>query len=150
MQNYLFTQGTQGPVNINLLQSTPVVHPLVSRISALPMAFQLSPIIHHNSPDYENSDALDINNTPAKNSSKNKISGERLFSSDSLCISDTNAPIEPSTWIGGEQTYSSFFSFSNRFRIVSNNMYSLKQEHLVFKALSNIFYFSTSITEMIP
>ena len=76
-----------------------MVHPTTSRISALPMAFQLSPIIHNNSPDYENSNALAINDTPTKNS-VNRISGEKLFSSDSIDVSD-NTNIEPSTWIGG-------------------------------------------------
>lgn len=102
MQNFLFTQGTQGPRDLNLIQSTPMVHPAISRISALPMAFQLSPIIHQKSPDYENSSALDNNDTVINNNASNKISGERLFSGDSFNTTN-NTRLEPSTWIGGKK-----------------------------------------------
>jgi hypothetical protein len=79
-----------------------MIHPNTSRISALPMAFQLSPIIRCNSPDYENSKILDNNDSTHKNNSTNNMIGERLFYSDNFCISD-NTCIEPSTWIGGKK-----------------------------------------------
>lgn len=82
----------------------------VSRISALPMAFQLSPIIHQNSSDYENSNSLDINDTVnAKNNITNKTSVERLFSSDNFSMPESTQ-IELSTWIGGN-IYLSLNSF---------------------------------------
>ncbi|XP_031779196.1 dystrophin [Nasonia vitripennis] len=103
LKNYLFTQATKGLRDLNLIQSTPMVHPAISRISALPMAFQLSPIIHQNSPDYENSSALDNNDTIANSNSSNKISGEILFSGDSFNATNSTH-LEPSTWIGGHRT----------------------------------------------
>ncbi|XP_058807564.1 dystrophin-like [Phymastichus coffea] len=105
LKNYLFTQGSQGSRDVNVIQSTPMVRPGVSRISALPMAFQLSPIIHQNSQDYKNSNTLDISETTdAKNNTTNKTSVERLFSTDNFSI-PTSTQIELSTWIGGHKTH---------------------------------------------
>lgn len=84
-----------------MIQSTPMVHPAVSRISALPMAFQLSPIIHHSNADYENSESIQINNATTKNNQSKRLQGEKLFSSDGFSVPEETC-IDPSTWIGGK------------------------------------------------
>lgn len=84
-----------------MVQSTPMVHPTVSRISALPMAFQLSPIIHHSDADYsENSETLHTNNTTIKKNLSKCMKGEKLFSNDRFSVPEDTC-IEPSIWIGG-------------------------------------------------
>ena len=82
---------------MSIVQSTPMIQPTVSRISALPMAFQLSPIIHYSSPDYENSENINTNtNKEEKNTCSTYSALSRQYCSDS-----NESKIEPSTWIGG-------------------------------------------------
>ncbi|XP_014213323.2 dystrotelin-like [Copidosoma floridanum] len=111
LKNYLFTRGSQVPRDFNVVQSTPMVQAAVSRISALPMAFQLSPITHHHqSPDYENSSDLDsCSTTTQSTSAANKISANDGVSDGNNQVATDDTCIEPSTWIGGHRT-----NFSSR------------------------------------
>ncbi|KAJ8669714.1 hypothetical protein QAD02_000973 [Eretmocerus hayati] len=98
LKNYLFAQGSQQPRDLNLVQSTPMVHPVVSRLSALPMAFQLSPITHQTGRrDLKKSDE-----SSANNDTTNKTSDERSISREIFNISEETC-VEPSTWIGGHR-----------------------------------------------
>ena len=100
MQNFLFTQSLQVPLDRNLVQSTPMVHAPISRISSLPMAFQLSPIVHHEnsnsaiSKEQDKSDLTTDINFTSKEKSKNHSSKDIFETTDS-------SPIDLSTWIGG-------------------------------------------------
>ncbi|XP_014237667.1 dystrotelin-like [Trichogramma pretiosum] len=126
LKNYLFLPGTKRvlqPVNSNLsfIQSTPMVHTAVSRIAALPLEFQLSPIVHYNSsPHYENSDVLNVNEITTQINSCSEQS-ESTSSNDPDFSSNTQ--IEPSTWIGGHRTTfdSSDSGFSQWLNNSSNN-----------------------------
>ncbi|XP_051156069.1 dystrophin-like isoform X2 [Leptopilina boulardi] len=87
LKNYLFKNQT----GTNLIQSTPMIHPAVSRITRLPMAFELSPIVR------DKKSENDIDDSLYRQQTTEKLSTDSAFNE----LSMENPQIELSTWIGG-------------------------------------------------
>ncbi|XP_076178311.1 dystrotelin isoform X2 [Ptiloglossa arizonensis] len=112
LKKYLFADRTHVPQVINHMQSTPMVPPLSSRLAALPINFELSPIIRQENIEQisnsNNTDVLQTNNfNPtlsveciAEENHDVFCSGEASTSSSFGNALDPTR-IELSTWIGG-------------------------------------------------
>ncbi|CAK9832150.1 Dystrophin, isoforms A/C/F/G/H [Anthophora retusa] len=111
LKKYLFAERICMPPVINHMQSTPMVPPFSSRLTALPINFELSPIIRQENTeqisDVNDTDLLQSNNF---NPTGDCINGENHDgiinsgeASTSLGFSNVLEPtrIELSTWIGG-------------------------------------------------
>lgn len=110
MQKYLFADPPYEPQFINRLQSTPML-PLSSRVAALPLEFELSPIIHQDTLERHLSNVTDRNKIQASSNfntslDKNDTNGltctEEASSSSTFVKAPSSTCIELSTWIGGK------------------------------------------------
>ncbi|KAL6260387.1 hypothetical protein P5V15_007915 [Pogonomyrmex californicus] len=117
LKKCLFTDSTQAPQIINRMQSTPMLRPLSSRLTALPLEFELSPIIRQDSIGEQETKLQHRKNTKLTLNSFNTSSPiEHTTDEDNAnalpCIKETftdtgfanipeNSRIELSTWIGG-------------------------------------------------
>lgn len=118
LQKYLFTDMAQMPQIITRMQSTPMLPPLSSRLTALPLEFELSPIIRQDSTNQQGTKLqhkdklmLDTFNTSSpvehtiEEDNANALSCAEKASTSTNArfanISESNR-IELSTWIGGE------------------------------------------------
>lgn len=119
LKKYLFTETVQMPRIITHMQSTPMLPPLSSRLTALPLEFELSPIIRQDNTNQQgaklqrrkNELMLDSFNTssPIENMTENMTENnanvlscteEASTSTGFANIPESNR-IELSTWIGG-------------------------------------------------
>ncbi|KAG7199150.1 hypothetical protein KM043_018039 [Ampulex compressa] len=115
LKKCLFTDGIQSAQVINRIQSTPMLQPLSSRLTALPLEFELSPIIRQDNSDQQISnlnngkDALTSNDFNSILSTEHVIQ-DRLNSLECTGEASTSSGfgnaleptrIELSTWIGG-------------------------------------------------
>ncbi|XP_011686791.1 PREDICTED: dystrophin-like [Wasmannia auropunctata] len=114
LKKYLFTDTAQMPPIITRMQSTPMLPPLSSRLTALPLEFELSPIIRQDSTEGAKSQhrkdkliMLDFNTsspierTAEENNANALPCAEEASTSTGFAnISESNR-IELSTWIGG-------------------------------------------------
>ena len=94
LQNHLFEQI---PPRLNLVQSTPMVHPTSSRVTRLPLTFALSPIIHQGGVE-QHADEMLYNN---KESTSRQTTGRTSTDSAFNDLSERSR-IDLSTWIGGK------------------------------------------------
>lgn len=115
LQKYLFTDSTQAPQIITRMQSTPMLHPLSSRLTALPLEFELSPIIRqdnvqqriksHHQKDKVISNSFDTSLPIEHAAEKHNVNGlpcvEEASTSSGFNMPE-NSRIELSTWIGGK------------------------------------------------
>lgn len=92
LKNCLF----KTPPGPNLLQSTPMIHPAVSRITRLPMAFELSPIVRQGSGKNDRTAKNDIDESMSRHFTE-RTSTDSAFNE----LSAERPQIELSTWIGG-------------------------------------------------
>lgn len=117
MQKYLFTDAAQAPQIITRMQSTPMLPPLTSRVAALPLEFELSPIIRQDNTDqqgiklHHRKDKLitsDFNITlPIERMEEEANANvlpcvEEASTSSGFGNIPENSRIELSTWIGGK------------------------------------------------
>ncbi|XP_033231276.1 dystrophin-1-like isoform X2 [Belonocnema kinseyi] len=93
LKNHLFEQT---PPHANLVQSTPMVHPTSSRVTPLPLAFALSPIIHQGSVGQHDDEMLYNNKESSSRHTTGRTSTDSAFNDLS-----ERSRIELSTWIGG-------------------------------------------------
>ncbi|EFN75104.1 dystrotelin isoform X3 [Harpegnathos saltator] len=114
LKKYLFTDMGQAPQIITRMQSTPMLPTLSSRVAALPLEFELSPIIrqdnvqqgiklHHRKDKVTPSsfDTLPMEHT-AEEDNANALSCTEEASTSSGFNIPENSRIELSTWIGGK------------------------------------------------
>lgn len=95
-QNCLFTQ-SDPIVDLNLVQSTPMIRPISSRVRPLPLAFELSPIICHDTAECDNSQV----NSHIYNSREDEgLATSREITSASN-VNVESSEINLSTWLGG-------------------------------------------------
>lgn len=117
MQKYLFTDMTQVPQIITRMQSTPMLPPLSSRLTALPLEFELSPIIRQDTADpqktFHRKDKLisdhfntssPIEHTIGEDNANALSCAQETFTNSGFGNIPENSHIELSTWIGGEYT----------------------------------------------
>ncbi|KAL2716689.1 dystrotelin-like [Vespula squamosa] len=112
LKKYLFADPPYEPQFINRLQSTPML-PLSSRVAALPLEFELSPIIHQDTLERHLSNVTDRNKIQASSNfntslDKNDTNGltctEEASSSCTFVKAPSSTCIELSTWIGGKRS----------------------------------------------
>lgn len=122
LQRYLFTDRISMPQVINHMQSTPMVPPLSSRLTSLPINFELSPIIRQENvehiSDVNVTDILQSNNFTRTGDCINKQNHDIMDSAEastSLGFSNILEPtqIELSTWIGGTLFLFYYFKILN-------------------------------------
>ncbi|XP_076280861.1 uncharacterized protein LOC143209299 isoform X2 [Lasioglossum baleicum] len=111
LKKYLFADRTHMPRIMNYMQSTPMIPPLSSRLAALPINFELSPIIRQES--IEQNTNLNDTDMLQPNNFNPTLSGECITeesndveeASTSTNFGNTLEPthIELSTWIGGNK-----------------------------------------------
>ncbi|XP_031847907.1 uncharacterized protein LOC116433688 [Nomia melanderi] len=111
LKKYLFADRTHMPHIINYMQSTPMVPPLSSRLAALPINFELSPIIRQenieqtsNSNDTVTLQSNNFNPTLSGEcitEESNDIGAEEASTSTNFVNALEPTHIELSTWIGG-------------------------------------------------
>ncbi|XP_076381043.1 dystrotelin [Megalopta genalis] len=111
LKKYLFADRTHMPHLINYMQSTPMIPPLSSRLAALPINFELSPIIRQE--NIEQSSNLNDTDILQPNNFNPTLSGECIIeesndveeASTSTNFGNALEPthIELSTWIGGNK-----------------------------------------------
>ncbi|XP_029159934.1 dystrophin-like isoform X1 [Nylanderia fulva] len=114
LKKYLFTDVTQVP-QITRMQSTPMLPPLTSRLTALPLEFELSPIIRQDSTDQpktlhsKNKLTPDFNTTSTIEHTERKDDVNALSCTQEASTSSgfgnlsENSRMELSTWIGGRR-----------------------------------------------
>lgn len=118
MQKYLFTDTTQAPQIIARMQSTPMLPPLSSRLVALPLEFELSPIIRQDNSNQQQGTTLHHKNDKLTSDSFNTslimehigeesnvnalACVEGASTSSAFCNLPESSRIELSTWIGGK------------------------------------------------
>lgn len=105
---------TQVPQIITRMQSTPMLPPLSSRLTALPLEFELSPIIRQNTTDqpktFNSTNKLtsDFNTTSTIEHTEGKDNANALSCAQEASTSSgfgnirENSHMELSTWIGGK------------------------------------------------
>ncbi|XP_029159940.1 dystrophin-1-like isoform X2 [Nylanderia fulva] len=115
LKKYLFTDVTQVP-QITRMQSTPMLPPLTSRLTALPLEFELSPIIRQDSTDQpktlhsKNKLTPDFNTTSTIEHTERKDDVNALSCTQEASTSSgfgnlsENSRMELSTWIGASQS----------------------------------------------
>ncbi|XP_053980789.1 dystrophin-related protein 2-like [Hylaeus volcanicus] len=114
LKKYLFADRSHTPQVMNHMQSTPMVPPLTSRLAALPINFELSPIIRQETIEQisnsNNTDVLQTNNfNPALSvecvteENHDVICAAEASTSSSFGNTLEPTRIELSTWIGGTQ-----------------------------------------------
>ncbi|XP_017876713.1 dystrotelin-like [Ceratina calcarata] len=110
LKKYLFADRLCMPAVINQMQSTPMVPTLSSRLTALPINFELSPIIRQECTERilgaNDTDTLQSNNF---NPTINCISEETRDTVIDSREASTSNPLQPtqielSTWIGGKRS----------------------------------------------
>lgn len=94
LKNHLFKSPPGGPA---VLQSTPMIHPAMSRITRLPLAFELSPINRQGSVKNDKLPQNDIEESIYQRQTSDKTSTDSAFNESSA----DRPQIELSTWIGG-------------------------------------------------
>lgn len=117
LQKYLFTDTTQAPQIIARMQSTPMLPPLSSRLVALPLEFELSPIIrqdnsnqqgnklHHRNDKLTSSSfntSLTVEHTGGESNANALTCVEEVSTSSAFGNIPESSCIELSTWIGGK------------------------------------------------
>ncbi|XP_014487267.1 PREDICTED: dystrotelin-like [Dinoponera quadriceps] len=114
LKKYLFTDTAQAPQIITRMQSTPMLPPLSSRLTALPLEFELSPIIrqdnvqqglklHHRKNKATSSTfntSLPIERTAEEDNANALPCIEEASTSSGFNMPESSR-IELSTWIGG-------------------------------------------------
>ncbi|XP_029675460.1 dystrotelin-like [Formica exsecta] len=114
LKKYLFTDMTQVPQIITRMQSTPMLPPLSSRLTALPLEFELSPIIRQDTADQQKtlhrkdkltSDSFNtsspIQHTGGEDNTNALSCAQETFTSSGFGNIPENSRMELSTWIGG-------------------------------------------------
>ncbi|KYN34358.1 Dystrophin, isoform D [Trachymyrmex septentrionalis] len=116
LKKYLFTDTTQVPQIITRMQSTPMLPPLSSRLTALPLEFELSPIIRQDNTNQPGAKLQRRNDTLTLDNFNTSSPIERIAEENNAnalpCIEEASTStgfanisesnhIELSTWIGG-------------------------------------------------
>ncbi|GAB1869081.1 Dystrophin, isoform B [Camponotus japonicus] len=114
LKKYLFTDMTQVPQIITRMQSTPMLPPLSSRLTALPLEFELSPIIRQDIADPQKtlhrkdkliSDSFNtsspIEHTVGEDNANALSCVQETFTNSGFGNIPENSRMELSTWIGG-------------------------------------------------
>lgn len=109
---------TQVPQIITRMQSTPMLPPLSSRLTALPLEFELSPIIRQDTADQQKtlqrkdkliSDSFNtsspIQHTREEDNTNVHSCVQETFTSSGFGNIPENSRMELSTWIGGESKF---------------------------------------------
>lgn len=109
---------TQVPQIITRMQSTPMLPPLSSRLTALPLEFELSPIIRQGTADQQKtlhrkdkliSDSFNtsspIQHTGEEDNTNALSCAQETFTSSGFGNIPENSRMELSTWIGGESKF---------------------------------------------
>lgn len=112
MQKYLFTDATQVPQLITRMQSTPMLPPVSSRLTTLPLEFELSPIIRQDNVDHQRllhhkkdqlkANSFNISIPIGENDVNTLPSIEEATACSGFVNIPENTHIELSTWIGGK------------------------------------------------
>ncbi|EFN63343.1 Dystrophin, isoform B [Camponotus floridanus] len=113
LKKYLFTDMTQVPQIITRMQSTPMLPPLSSRLTALPLEFELSPIIRQDTADPQKtlhrkdkliSDSFNTS-SPIEHTGEDNANAlscaQETFTNSGFGNIPENSRMELSTWIGG-------------------------------------------------
>ncbi|KMQ95552.1 isoform b [Lasius niger] len=115
LKKYLFTDMTQVPQIITRMQSTPMLPPLSSRLTALPLEFELSPIIRQDATDQQKTlhrknkltsdfnTSSTIEHTGEKNNANALSCAQEASTSSGFGNIPENSRMELSTWIGGRR-----------------------------------------------
>lgn len=105
---------TQVPQIITRMQSTPMLPPLSSRLTALPLEFELSPIIRQDATDQQKTlhrknkltsdfnTSSTIEHTGGKDNANALSCAQEASTSSGFGNIPENSRMELSTWIGGE------------------------------------------------
>ncbi|XP_031774823.1 dystrobrevin beta isoform X1 [Apis florea] len=146
LKKCLFTDRICMPQVINYMQSTPMV-PSVSRLTSLPINFELSPIIRQENIEHtSNVNDTDIQTNNFNPLTRNCISEQNYDIIDSREASSNikfNNILEPtkielSTWIGGTKRSDINPSDSGFSQWLSSNNSNCKEEKYSIKAITNI------------
>ncbi|KAK2587756.1 hypothetical protein KPH14_003864 [Odynerus spinipes] len=112
LKKYLFADRPYESQFINRLQSTPMVRPS-SRVAALPLEFELSPIIRQDTLERHLSNvtgrnkiqtSTNFNTSLEKNDTNGLTCTEEASSSSTFAKAPSSTYIELSTWIGGKRS----------------------------------------------
>ncbi|CAL7942942.1 unnamed protein product [Xylocopa violacea] len=146
LKKYLFTDKICMQQVINHMQSTPMIPPLSSRLTSLPINFELSPIIRQENTEQvsnvNDTDMLQANNFNPSGDCISEENRDAIIDSEeastSLGTSNILEPtqIELSTWIGGTKRSEINPSESGFSQWLNSNNADCKEEKYSMKAMA--------------